>query len=382
MRLLLLLLSWMACLQISVATTPADLPRKQSQPPVIRSSWDDLLEGVDSLEDWRARRQILRQRFLELIRDDQKPARPPLELKVHESAVVEGKYTRQLISYNVEADERAHAYLAIPLNLNAPAPAVVALHGTFARGKDRAAGLVDNPDKAYLDHLARRGYVVIAPDHFVAGHRIPPEGPYETRRFYAKHLNWTAVGKFTFEHSIAIDVLQSLSEVNPDAIGVLGHSLGGQGTYFLAAYDERVKAAACNCSAPFFRHNRKPEHWARDRWYIYFDHLRPVIKAGNLPPIDMHEIIALIAPRPFLDLSAVNDGDPLTQRQRVLMNLKIMDVYQLEHAAQHFAFYVHGQGHAVPHESRSLMYAWMDKHLKGPAATATRLVVTQPADDR
>ena len=351
--------------------------RKRSDPPVIRSSWDDLLAGVKTLDDWRKHKAELRKRYLALIRDDQKPAKPPLDLKTHESVEVAGLYTRRLISYNVEADERAHAYLATPLSLKGKAPGIVALHGTYKRGKERAAGLVDNPDKAYLDHLARRGYVVIAPDHFVAGHRIPPEGHYETGRFYKKHPNWTAVGKFTYEHSIAIDVLQSLDEVDPKRIGALGHSLGGHGTYFLAAYDERVKASACNCGGSFFRHNPKVDAWARDHWYVYIKHIRPTLLAGNLPPIDMHEIIALIAPRAFMDLSGLNDGNPLTQRQRVLMNAKIMDVYSLEKAPQNFAFYVHGQGHSVNHESRALIYAWMDKHLKPAPETRAQRVETK-----
>ena len=348
--------------------------RQRSEAPVIRSSWDDLVEGIDTLEDWRKRRPILRQRFLDLLRDDRKPQKPPRDLKVHESTVIAETYERRLISYAVEADERAHAYLGIPLNPSAPMPGVVALHGTFPKGKERAAGLLDNPDKAYLDHLCRRGYVVIAPDHFVAGHRAPPEGPYETGRFHTRHPEWTAVGKFTYEHSIAVDVLQSLAEVDPERIGALGHSLGGHGTIFLAAYDERIKAAACNCGASFFRHNPGVENWARDHWYVYFKHIRSGLLDGRLPPIDFHEIIALIAPRAFLDLSGLNDGYPLTQRQRVLMLTRVMDVYERQEVPQNFAFYVHGRAHSVAHESRQLMYGWMDTHLKPPAATDTHLV--------
>ncbi len=358
----------------SAANPDAPPARMRSDPPVIRSSWDDLLEAVETAEDWRKHREVLKRQFLELVRDDQKPERPPLDLQVHESVAVDGVYTRKLVSYNVEVDERAHAFLGIPLGLEGKAPGIVALHGTYPKGKERAAGLVDNPDKAYLDHLCRRGYVVIAPDHFVAGHRIPPEGPYETARFYRKHPEWTAVGKFTYEHSIAIDVLQSLDEVDPERIGALGHSLGGHGTIFLAAYDERVMASACNCGGSFFRHNPRVEAWARDHWYVYLKHIRPGLLEGKLPPIDFHEIIALIAPRAFLDLSGLNDGNPLTQRQRVLMLTKVMDVYGLEKAPQNFAFYVHGRGHSVAHESRQLMYAWMDTHLKPPAATRPRLL--------
>ncbi|MBX3748817.1 MAG: dienelactone hydrolase family protein [Opitutaceae bacterium] len=364
----------------------ADPVRPRTEPEPVRSSWDDLLAGVKTPADWLAHKEVLRRRFLELIRDDRKPARPPLDLRVHETVDVDGIYERRLISYAVEADERAHAFLAIPYGLGGPAPAMVTLHGTYAHGKEREAGLKENPEKAFLDHLARRGYVVIAPDHFVAGERIPPEGAYETARFYQKHPEWTAVGKFTYEHSIAIDVLHTLPEVDPTRIGTLGHSLGGHGAYFLAAYDPRVRAAVSNSGCAPFRFNSKVEAWARDHFYIYLKPMRAGLLRGELPPIDQHEIMALIAPRPFLDLSALNDliaGDPpqlagWTYRQRVLMLMKVMDAYELESAAPNFAFYAHGSGHAAPHETRMLMYGWLDKHLKPPAATAAHLV----ADNR
>lgn len=359
-----------SCFAGSAQAQPA-AARASSQPPEIRSSWDDLTEGVKTPADWQKRRTILKERYLELIRDQHKPEKPALEVRVHESVVVEGAYTRKLISYNVEQNERAHAYLGIPTGLTNKAPAIVALHGTYANGKRRVAGLVENPDKAYLDHLCRRGYVVIAPEHFVSGHRIPPEGPYETARFYKKHPEWTAVGKFTYEHSIAIDVLETLSEVDVQQIGAMGHSLGGHGTLFLAAYDERIKAAACNCGASFFRHNPRVEAWGRDRWYVYFKHIRPGILKGELPPIDFHEIMALVAPRAFLDVSGLNDGIPGTQRQRLLMLMKVMDVYEVQKTPQNFAFFVHGRGHSVAHESRAVIYAWFDSHLKPPAATRT-----------
>ena len=344
--------------------------------PEIRSSWDDLTDGIKTAEDWQKRRVILRQRYLNLIRDQHKPEKPSLDLKVHDDVVVDGIYRRQLISYAVESDERAHAYLGIPLNVKTPAPAIVALHGTYKYGKKRVAGLIDNPDKAYLDHLCRRGYVVIAPEHFVSGHRIPAEGPFETAAFHRKHPEWTAVGKFTYEHSIAIDVLQSLNEVDDDRIGALGHSLGGHGTIFLAAYDDRIKSAACNCGASFFRHNPSVEAWSRDHWYVYFKPIRKALVKKEMPPIDFHEIIALIAPRAFLDLSGLNDGHGPTQRQRVLMLMKVMDVYELEKSPQNFGFYVHGRGHSVEHESRQLIYGFMDSHLKPPEATKIRLVRT------
>ncbi|MCA9041032.1 MAG: dienelactone hydrolase family protein, partial [Planctomycetaceae bacterium] len=244
--------------------------RPVSDPPVIQSSWDDLLEGVTDKKSWLEHKADLKQRYLDLLRDQYKPEKPELDLQVHEEVIIADTYLRRLISYQVEENERAHAYLGIPLQRSGPLPAIVALHGTYPQGARRAAGLEENPDKAYLDHLCRRGYVVIAPEHFVSGHRIPSEGSYDTTQFHKKHPEWTSVGKFTYEHSIAIDVLCGMDEVDVGNIGALGHSLGGHGTMFLAAYDDRVKAAAGNCAASFFRHNSGVTHWSRDHWYVYF----------------------------------------------------------------------------------------------------------------
>ncbi len=65
--------------------------------PEIRSSWDDLTEGIKTQTDWRERRKVLKARYLDLIRDQHKPARPALALQVHENVVVHDQYERKLI---------------------------------------------------------------------------------------------------------------------------------------------------------------------------------------------------------------------------------------------------------------------------------------------
>ena len=174
--------------------------------------------------------------------------------------------------------------------------------------------------------------------------------------------------------TVAVDVLLTREEVDAANIGVMGHSLGGHGAYYLAAYDDRLKACVCNCGGSFLRHNPQVDAWARDRWYVYLKPIRPLLLKGQLPDIDAHEIIALIAPRAFMDVSALNDGIPLTQRQRALMLLKIADVYELVGKPENFAFFIHARGHSVPHESRELIYGFLDAHLKPEDATKTQLL--------
>ncbi|NLF07344.1 MAG: alpha/beta fold hydrolase [Pirellulaceae bacterium] len=383
-----LFLCWAIFSTIAISVSAEETEtRKIEPPPEVRSGWDDLLKDVKTTDDWLKKRNILRQRFLELIGDEAKPpARPTLDLKIHETQSVDGVYLRKLISYRVEPDERAWAYLAVPVKFDRPAPAVVALHGTGVEGKDIAAGFVDRPGHvgtAHLDHLARRGYVVIAPDHFNMGQRLPPEGEYHTDELYRRHPGWSAPGKIAYDASIAVDVLQSLDEVDPRRIAALGHSLGGMAGIYLAAYDERIRAAACVDGSYGFRYNTQVMNWVRPSGqFSYFDNLRPALEKGELPPIDMHEIIALIAPRAFLDCLSVNDiygGSPASHRQRVLMDLLLADLWQLHGSPENFAFYVRGQKHSCQHDTRELIYAWIDKHLETPhAVTPPKLPIINP----
>ena len=343
--------------------------RLQSESPPISSSWDDLLEGIVTADQWRESRIALKARFLDLLRDAAKPPRVPLELRVEDEQMVDEAYCLRWVSYQVEEDERAHAALGIPLHSAQPAPGVVVLHGTRPQGAREVAGLEGLPERAHLDHLCRRGFAIIAPEHFVSGQRAPASGPYDTAEFYARHPDWSAAGKFTYEHAIATDVLASLPAVDASRLGVIGHSLGGHGAYFLAAYDERLKVAVCNCGGGTIRHNPTPECWARESWYVYFRHLRESMLRGEAPPLDIHQIIALIAPRAYLDLFAWNDeqGHTPSQRQRTLMMLKLTELYDLLGASPNIGFFIHGRGHSIPAESRALIYEFLQVHLGDPA---------------
>ena len=45
-----------------VASAEETPVRNCSDPPVIRSSWDDLLEGIDTREDWQDHHKVLKRR--------------------------------------------------------------------------------------------------------------------------------------------------------------------------------------------------------------------------------------------------------------------------------------------------------------------------------
>ena len=345
-------------------------------PTPIRTSWDDLLEGVESPESWEIKRQAIQGRFLELIRDGAAPE-PPADIAVEvEREWDGGEFLIQYLSYQVETDERAHAYVGIP---RAPIPAggfpgVVCLHGTTNWGARRTLGLppeAGDPHEAkqskgldYARQLVRRGYVTISPEHFCAATRIPAEGPYETVAFYRKHPHWSAVGKYIHDSRIACSVLAARSEVDAEQLGVTGHSLGGHGSIWLAAYDGRIRCAAPSCPGSTFRENPEPLHWSRDYWYIYFPQLRDDFLAGRQVQCDFHEMMALLAPRPLLERFALNDGDPTGQAHRAMLHLKLHELYRLLEREEAHAFLAFGDGHSIPDISAHSMLNWMDRWLK------------------
>ena len=258
-------------------------------------------------------------------------------------------------------------------------PGVVCLHGTTNWGARRTLGLLAEPGdpdegrggvdgKDFARQLVRRGYVTISPEHFCSASRIPEEGRYETAALYRKHPNWSAVGKYTYDSVIATNALAGREDVDETRLGVTGHSLGGHGSVFLAAYDDRIKCAIPSCSGGTFRENPAPLHWSRDHWYVYFPQLRKDFLAGRQVQCDFHEMFALIAPRPVLERFALNDGDAAGQAHRVMLHLKLRELYRLLGHEDAHAFLVFGDGHAIPDLSQEACLSWMDRWLKHKGA--------------
>ena len=104
-------------------------------------------------------------------------------------------------------------------------------------------------------------------------------------------LGYTPAGTEVWNAMRAIDYLETRSEVDAKRIGVTGISGGGAITWYLAAVDERVAAAAPVCSTYTF--GSQAQHW---RAFGQCD----CIYFHNTYGWDFPMVAALIAPRPLL----------------------------------------------------------------------------------
>jgi len=320
-----------------------------------------------SESEWQTWRADVRRRFADLCGTGP-VTRPDPALRV-ESEVREEGWIRRLISYDCEPGDRCQAWLLLPIAARRPAPAVLCLHGTTADAKDACLGLGNHPggSNGVACHLARRGFVVLAPDHFCAGSRLPTGvAAYNTAFFYERHPEWSEMGKDVHDHRQALDVLAALPEVDPARLGCIGHSLGGYGTVFLALCDERVQAAVSSCGITSWRLDPCRDNWSRTApgRYKHFPRLRPYFEQGLPPPLDFHEILAAIAPRALLNLSAVGNDQcfPIFEPFAEIY-CQVERVYKALGAEGRCGFFFHSEKHSFNSPSRALAYRWLEAQL-------------------
>ncbi|MEZ6045415.1 MAG: prolyl oligopeptidase family serine peptidase [Planctomycetaceae bacterium] len=314
-------------------------------------------QPVKSIEDWGKRRTQILAGLQQAMGPLPEPAEPvPLDMEVLEEEVVDG-ILRQKIAYHTDSRERTlKAYLfRRQNNPDHSTAAVLCLHQTTTIGKSEPAGLGGKPNLHYALHLAKRGYVTLAPDY-------PSFGDYEID-FARKSPYISGTMRAIYENQRGLDLLQSLPEVDDERIGCIGHSLGGHNTMFTAAFDERIKVIVSNCGFTRFHkyYGGNLQGWTSDRYM-------PLIRTRyqndpNQVPFDFPEILGCFAPRPFLASSPLYDSNFEVSgvKESIALALPIYRLYDAESALQ--ASYPACE-HDFPEEAREVAYRFLDEHLQ------------------
>jgi dienelactone hydrolase len=230
------------------------------------------------------------------------PAPVPLDVEVTDEVDC-GDYTRTRIVFDVEQTMSVPAFLLVPHARRdaAPGPAVLAIHG-HGPGKSLVCGLESGgPGDDYAHALASLGYVVLAPDLRGFGERadwMPPD---------KYHCDWdlvcaTMAGVVPLERNLwdlhrALDALCDHPLVDPARVAAAGLSFGGTCTLFLTALDDRVRVAVVSGYLSSWR----AAHTVP--WNMCGSQVMP----GQLGAIEHVDIAALIAPRPLLVESGIDD---------------------------------------------------------------------------
>ena len=267
------------------------------------------------------------------------------------------KFTRRKITYVSEADDRVPAYLFLPAGAKRRRPAMLCLHQTTRIGKGEPAGLGGKPDLQYARELAERGYVTLAPDY-------PNFGDYKADAYAMGYASTTMKG--IWNHMRAVDLLQSLPEVDAKRIGVIGHSLGGHNSLFLAAFDTRIRAIVTSCGFTSFAKYMKGDltGWSHKGYMP-----RIASEFGKDPgrmPFDFPGVLAALAPRPVFINAPLNDSNFEVSGVRDCV-AAAMPAYRIFHADDRLVATYPDTGHEFPQALRVAAYEFLDHWLKNGA---------------
>lgn len=277
-----------------------------------------------------------------------------------------GTYVRRKVSIQVQPDDRMPAYLLIPKARKGRVPAIVCFYGTTrGEGKLTTVGLTSEKNRGFAVDMVEAGFVAFAADYLRDGERIQPgKRPYDTTDFYAKFPDWSIHGKDAWDTMRAIDYLQSLDVVDPERIGMVGHSYGGHSTIFSAAMEPRIKAAWANGPVSDFLHHGL--HWASPKGAgssQSLPALRPyVLDPTRELPVTFYEITALIAPRALAVGQAVGERRPREEENHAA----VKQVYQSLGAGDRVRYVWFPGDHDFPPHVRREAVAWFQRWLSVP----------------
>lgn len=268
------------------------------------------------------------------------------------------KYLRRKIKFTPEPDDRVPAWLLIPHKLPAQgkAPAMLCLHQTTGIGKNEPAGLGGLKSLHYAHELAERGFICVVPDYPSFG-----EYPYDFKKQGARYASGSM--KAIWNNIRAVDLLESLSQVDKSRIGVIGHSLGGHNALFTAVFDERLKAVVTSCGfTPFHDYyGGKLAGWTSDR---YMPRIRDVYENdADRVPFDFYEILGVLAPRGVYSNSPVRDDNFDVEGVKKAFT-KASDVYSLFDAKSQLKLVTPDAPHDFPEAQRTQAYEWLADQLK------------------
>jgi len=322
---------------------PSDALPEDAKPRLRPLLIDRHGHRISTVDTWKKRRDEIHRWWLDFLRPLPVERRRPPSLEVIAEDRPDG-VVRQLIRYEVEPGLPVEAYLLKPTKVDRPCPGAVALHSTVRHTIRQPAGVEGNPAKAFGLKLAQLGYVAICPRCFLWSNDLSIRYQQHVDAFLARHPGSKGMAKMLYDAMVAVDILEALPEVDPKRICAVGHSLGGKEVLYLAAFDQRIRAAASSEGGVGTRFSNWDATW----------YLGPTIREDGFDH-EHHELLALIAPRPFLLLGGNSaDGDrswPFIEAA--------LPVYRLYGGTPRIGLFNHRRGHSVPPEAERRIYQWL-----------------------
>jgi hypothetical protein len=279
---------------------------------------------VKSKADWIRRRTEILKTWTKALGEGPKPLeKPELQTLKEEDA---GSYRRVRVRLEIMPSLFQEGWLLMPKQSGKRPAVVVPFYNP-----ETSVGLGPKANRDFAQRLAERGFVALA---------IGSPGG-DARKPEPNIPGWQPLSFLATISANCANLLANLPEVDPARIGIVGHSYGGKWAMFSACLNERFACAAwSDPGIGFDDHRGSINYW--EPWYLgrVFDgpQRQPGLPTPENPATgpyaqlrknghDLHELQALMAPRPFF----VSGGSEDPPNRWLLLN-QIRKVYQLLNA--------------------------------------------------
>jgi len=261
--------------------------------------------------------QAAREKLFALMMGGAKPERVPLAptlLRTLDETT--NRFVLEELSIQTLPDRRAHMWMALPRERRGKTGAILALHGHGGTGEEIVRG---QSLYWYGRAFAEKGWVVISPD--IGQHTL-------------QHTNWSLMGERVWDALRCVDYVVTRPEVDPERLIVAGLSLGGETTMYVAALDERLKAADSS------------------GWLTTIANMkRGHCPCWNFPGLEEHfdfaDVFACVAPRSLVleigEQERAPGGFPVNVARAAFA--EIQSAYQVFGAESRATLHVHPAGH-------------------------------------
>ena len=311
-----------------------------------------LVAGVGSVAEWQARRTTIQKKWLKMLGSMDIAPPPPKTRLV--SVVEHQNYTAKLMYLQVEADWWEKILVMMPAEaMKRPRPVVIVpfydvdtsaaknLSGTHFLGS-----IVD----PYAYCAVQKGYIAVAIRWW--GESYGEFVSEAVANLKLRHPHVTGLGKWIWDAHRLVDYLYTLPEVDHKRMGIIGHSLGGKMALYAPAFDDRITTVVSNELGIGLTFSNYDDYWYLGDFIHNLDH-------GT----DQHELIALIAPRPFLLIG----GDKYDTKKSWYYINAARSVYDLYGKPQNIGYFNHHTGHRPTPDAVWRMNEWL-AHFLGPQA--------------
>jgi hypothetical protein len=313
------------------------------------------LADIQSAEDWNKKAPVYRRQLAEMLGLDPMPERTPLQATKTGELAGEG-WRVEKMHYQAVPGLYVTANLYLPTQVEKPLPAILYVCGHANVVKD---GVSYGNKTGYHHHgiwFARHGYVCLIIDTVQLGEiRGEHHGTYSKGRWWWFSRGYTPAGLEAWAGIRGLDYLETRPEVDKTRFGVTGRSGGGAYSWWVAALDERIKAAAPTAGVTSMRNHVVDgciEGHCDCMFYV------------NTYRWDYDRLVALVAPRALLICNT--DKDSIFPIDGVFnVHQKVRRIYQMLGAADKLGLQVAEGPHKDLQPLNVGAFHWFERHLKG-----------------